>query len=483
METRRFSTARLSTVSLILVLGGCTALNSAPLDGGENSGTAGTTAGGGHGGSVGGSGATGKGGVGGGGATGTGGTVASGGVSGEGGNAGQGGAAGASGEGGASGATGTGGAAGKGGSSGKAGTTGTGGTSATGTGGAGGTGAPVCGNGIKEGTEQCDLGTALNTGAYGGCKADCTLAPYCGDGIVNGPEVCDKGTAANTGAYGGCKSDCTLAPYCGDGIVNGSEACDKGTSANTGGYGGCTSTCMLGPYCGDGIVNGTEACDKGTAANTGAYNGCTSTCKLGPYCGDGIVNGTEACDNGGSNGTALNACNPICSGTVGAKHIQVYATTVYPNFGGVAGADTLCQGAFGTTYRAFIVDGSTRIATATALKGDGQVGWILKKYMQYQTAANLVIWTTDTTALLGVNNGVAATLTNPIAPSDDGANAWDGMNPDYTTASDCAGWTSMASTDHGTAVNVAATAVDANFPENGSLSACAYQRHLICVEQ
>ena len=40
----------------------------------------------------------------------------------------------------------------------------------------------VCGDGIVTADEACDLGTAMNTGAYGTCNANCTLPPRCGDG-------------------------------------------------------------------------------------------------------------------------------------------------------------------------------------------------------------------------------------------------------------------------------------------------------------
>jgi hypothetical protein len=42
----------------------------------------------------------------------------------------------------------------------------------------------------------------MNTGAYGGCNADCTPAPYCGDKIVNGAEQCDTN--------GNCDKNCKL---------------------------------------------------------------------------------------------------------------------------------------------------------------------------------------------------------------------------------------------------------------------------------
>jgi fibro-slime domain-containing protein len=51
--------------------------------------------------------------------------------------------------------------------------------------------AGACGDGVQTPPEKCDLGTAKNTGEYGGCKADCTLAPYCGDKVVTAPEECD----------------------------------------------------------------------------------------------------------------------------------------------------------------------------------------------------------------------------------------------------------------------------------------------------
>jgi fibro-slime domain-containing protein len=66
----------------------------------------------------------------------------------------------------------------------------------------------------------------LTLSGFKGIKSSCV--GMCGDGAVVPPEICDLGAAMNTGAYGGCKADCTLAPYCGDKMVQGAsgEECD-----------------------------------------------------------------------------------------------------------------------------------------------------------------------------------------------------------------------------------------------------------------
>jgi hypothetical protein len=68
----------------------------------------------------------------------------------------------------------------------------------------------------------------------------------CGDGVVNGPEECDLGQQNNTAVYGdrvGCTRDCTSPHYCGDGILDPDfgEMCDYGTSN---GPPPCTNNCI-----------------------------------------------------------------------------------------------------------------------------------------------------------------------------------------------------------------------------------------------
>ncbi len=107
---------------------------------------------------------------------------------------------------------------------------------------------PSCGDGIVEPPEQCDYGTALNTGDYGGCNPDCTFAPYCGDGVIQDPpERCDYGSAnepPGNARYGSCLTNCTLGPHCGDGIVQDPpEQCDMGSE--NGPDGPCASVCLI----------------------------------------------------------------------------------------------------------------------------------------------------------------------------------------------------------------------------------------------
>jgi len=203
-------------------------------------------------------------------------------------------------------------------------------------------------------------------GGAGGADAEADQPIYeaptpmtCGDGVLQGTEQCDDGNTVNGD---GCSSTCMIEPHftcpmlgkpcvhdviCGDGIIEGAEQCDDG---NTVGGDGCSATCELecgwvcppgtacrAAKCGDGLVAGVEQCDDG---NTVDGDGCSSVCTLeskpasepegwlcttppkdangcrGPTtcttttCGDKKVEGTEQCDDG--NDVTGDGCSPFC---------------------------------------------------------------------------------------------------------------------------------------------------------------------------
>src|SRR3989344_4500214 len=74
-----------------------------------------------------------------------------------------------------------------------------------------------CGDGVKEGTEQCDDG---NTADGDGCSYICAIEPFCGDSAVNQPnEECDDGNQVDSDV---CSNTC-VAATCSDNIQNQDE--------------------------------------------------------------------------------------------------------------------------------------------------------------------------------------------------------------------------------------------------------------------
>ncbi len=86
----------------------------------------------------------------------------------------------------------------------------------------------LCGDGIVQGSEQCDPPGSTCDAAGRICAGDCTCpAPFCGDNIVDPGEDCDPPDSTCDADGRICAGDCTCpAPSCGDNIVDPGEDCD-----------------------------------------------------------------------------------------------------------------------------------------------------------------------------------------------------------------------------------------------------------------
>lgn len=161
---------------------------------------------------------------------------------------------------------------------------------------------PTCGDGKIDLGEVCDDGNNIDTDS---CTSSCRLA-VCGDGYVqSGVETCDD---ANRNSGDGCSSSCEseVSNLCGNGQIDGQEECDEGLQNGREGS-GCSSVCVRTYFCGNNLVEAPETCDDG---NTEAGDGCDANCRVENYCGNGRVDSGEACDDGNlANG---DGCDTSC---------------------------------------------------------------------------------------------------------------------------------------------------------------------------
>jgi cysteine-rich repeat protein len=212
----------------------------------------------------------------------------------------------------------------------------------------------VCGNGLREGAEQCDDG---NTNNNDGCSNSCRT-PVCGNGTREWIEECDDGNTRNGDS---CTSQCRnpgVSSICGNGIREGGEDCDDGNTSNTD---LCSTSCrVLGwanPQCrvqafdaygsvpltttlscsgeprgrtviiitkNNTLVDTSEVSSKTFTFNqSGRYtircypdaggnqnNSCTTVINVDGQCGNGLVERGEMCDDG--NTISGDSCDRSC---------------------------------------------------------------------------------------------------------------------------------------------------------------------------
>ncbi len=207
----------------------------------------------------------------------------------------------------------------------------------------------VCGDGITDPGEQCD---DRDTSSGDGCSARCTLESACGDGVQEGVEQCDD---ANLSSGDACNTNCSL-PMCGDSNVDVQtpflEQCDDGlNNSNTSSAtcstlctvnarcgnskiepgercddgnvlsgDGCSSSCQVEGQCGNGSIDGAEECDPSNAQSQCGGHACTSNCACSNYCGDARIGGLEQCDDG--NTATDDGCRADCTAELCGDGIQ-----------------------------------------------------------------------------------------------------------------------------------------------------------------
>ncbi|WP_052608381.1 DUF1554 domain-containing protein [Leptonema illini] len=164
-----------------------------------------------------------------------------------------------------------------------------------------------------------------------------------------------------------------------------------------------------------------------------------------------------------------------------------------PNFTvGMSQADTYCNDTdYGKpswgTYKAFLVDSSTRVATTSGTDATGAVGWILQPstgYYRKDIGGGAGPYSTK--VFQTNSNALISSLDNAFT-TNAGVTYWTGLNSNMTTAANtCLGWTqnNTGGPPYETTYGQGGTSVKADALSKG-ISDCGLTttRRLICVQQ
>jgi len=152
-----------------------------------------------------------------------------------------------------------------------------------------------CGNGIKEGSEECENGVACAQGTTcTNCR--CSSVVYCGDGTVQTGEDCERNTDCPQGEI--CNISCRCSPgtggNCGNGVMEAREECERGTAC-TGNKQCNNCMCINPPLCGNSMLERGEVCEVGKACTQGLT--CVNCqCQTNVQCGNGTLEAGEQCE-------------------------------------------------------------------------------------------------------------------------------------------------------------------------------------------
>jgi len=159
-----------------------------------------------------------------------------------------------------------------------------------------------CGNGIVDGTEECDGEHCL---LYGGAVGRCDGCwciddqKLCGNGKREPWEVCDGADVAGCPVAHECRKDCRcVSPdeACGNGVLDAWEACEDGAPCAAVDEVCMDCECRKTATCGNGTVEPWEECDGGKACpGTFECSGCRCY-QPDLTCGDRNVQVWEECE-------------------------------------------------------------------------------------------------------------------------------------------------------------------------------------------